>query len=92
MGWADCGVDSNGRPIGYAFDATCDLPAGCDTKIDRGLAYACGDMHGEGSDGKGDGYCEKYFCSGHLIFTDFGWRCQECVDAMEDPFGELENE
>jgi hypothetical protein len=45
MGWANCGEDSRGRPIGYAWEATCDRP-GCNAKIDRGLAYACGGMHG----------------------------------------------
>jgi hypothetical protein len=61
MGWADCGTDSDGRPIGYAFEATCDEP-GCEEKIDRGVSYACGNMHGDG-----DGYgCEKYFCPAHL--------------------------
>lgn len=60
MGWADCGTDSEGRPIGYGFPAICDHP-GCETKIDRGLAYACGGTHGA------DGYsCEKYFCPEHL--------------------------
>ena len=64
MSWADCGTDSQGRPIGYAFDATCDQD-GCDTAIDRGLAYACGGMHGE------DVYsCEGYFCYGHLTVVE----------------------
>lgn len=59
MGWADCGDDDLGRPIGYAFEATCDYP-GCDAKINRGLSYVCGDMHG------GDGFgCGRYFCSAH---------------------------
>lgn len=44
MGWADCGVDSNGRSIGYAFDAICDHPE-CSEQIDLGLSYACGGMH-----------------------------------------------
>lgn len=60
MGWADCGNDSKGRPIGYAFEATCDHPE-CNAKIDRGLAFACGGMHGEN-----DGFdCEGYFCEMH---------------------------
>lgn len=60
MGWANCGTDSNGRPIGYAHSATCDHP-GCDKKIDRGLSYVCGDMHGED-----EVSCERYFCPEHL--------------------------
>lgn len=59
MGWANCGTDSRGRLIGYAHEATCDHPE-CDKQIDRGLSYACGDMHGEA-----DFYCEKYFCEAH---------------------------
>lgn len=59
MGYANCGEDSKGRPIGYNFSAICDEPE-CREKIDRGLAYVCGHMHGE------DEYsCEKYFCSNH---------------------------
>ncbi len=59
MGWANCGEDDLGRPIGYAHAATCDYP-GCEAEIDRGLSYVCGGMHG------GDGYgCGRYFCSKH---------------------------
>lgn len=60
MGWADCGTDSNGRPIGYAHQGICDHP-GCEVKIDRGLDYACGGTHGTA-----DGGCELYFCHEHL--------------------------
>lgn len=64
MGWSNCGTDSSGRPIGYAFEATCDHP-GCDAKIDRGLACACGGMHGD------DAYwCDKYFCEKHMSYVD----------------------
>lgn len=63
MGWGDCGEDSKGRPIGYLHPATCDHP-GCDAKIDRGLSYACGGMHGETVYG-----CEDYFCEKHLTQT-----------------------
>lgn len=59
MGWANCGTDSKGRRIGYAVPAKCDHP-GCKARIDRGLSYACGGMHGS-SDG-----CEDYFCGDHL--------------------------
>lgn len=59
MGWADCGTDSTGRPIGYGVSAECDAE-GCHEKIDRGLYYVCGDMHGS------DEYsCERYFCENH---------------------------
>jgi len=79
MGWATCGEDSMGRPIGYAYDAVCDHP-GCTKKIHRGLAYVCGgDMHGDTERG-----CEKYFCEKHLTYTvvsdDDIWApvCTEC--------------
>jgi hypothetical protein len=59
VGWADCGTDSRGRHIGYAYPARCDQPK-CHVRIDRGLSYACGDMHGEVDEG-----CEGYFCEKH---------------------------
>lgn len=84
MGWSDCGVDSAGRKIGYGNSARCDH-AGCKAKIDRGLSYACGGMHGD-SEG-----CEKYFCSDHLFFrydpdVVEGCRmfCAECAKALDD--------
>lgn len=61
MGWGNCGTDSIGRPIGYNARATCDHP-GCSTVIHRGLAYACGGMHGED-----EFSCEGYFCGEHLV-------------------------
>ncbi len=64
MGWSDCGTDYQGRPIGYAHGAKCDHP-GCNKDIDRGLSYACGGHHGSGN-----WYCDEYYCSEHLIFTD----------------------
>lgn len=62
MGWADCGDDSVGRPIGYAFAATCDHDE-CAARINRGLDYACGGMHGILEVG-----CENYFCHDHLTY------------------------
>ncbi len=83
MGWSNCGHDSNGRPIGYRHEATCDHP-GCNAPIDRGLAYACGGMHGEG-----EHYCEGYFCSDHMWHIeveDCGIQvCRECLEAHGDP-------
>lgn len=93
MGWADCGTDSKGRPIGYAFEAVCDHP-GCDTKIDRGVAHACGGMHGDEPFS-----CEGYFCSEHLTFLlidddeldllkqhgyEGGPTCPACTAAMAE--------
>lgn len=81
MGWANCGEDKNGRPIGYSHEATCDHD-GCNVKIDRGLAYACGDMHGNTEYG-----CDKYFCSEHREnIVEDGDRyvriCNSCRETM----------
>jgi len=78
MGWASCGTDSRGRPIGYAHVATCDEP-GCMSPIDRGLSHACGDMHGP-EDKEGGVGCEGYFCSSHLVACEDGIsRCGSCA-------------
>lgn len=80
MGWANCGEDSRGRPIGYAHTAKCDHP-GCKKEIDRGLSYVCGGMHGFTEHG-----CEKYFCSEHLNYLVDGEEschvCDECKRAL----------
>jgi len=82
MGWANCGKDSRGRPIGYAHSATCDDP-GCDVPIDRGLSHACGDMHGP-EDKRGGIGCEEYFCSKHLfVCIDNIARCARCAEEHE---------
>lgn len=89
MGWGNCGEDSQGRPIGYCHPATCDHP-GCDKEIDRGLAYVCGDMHGED-----EFSCEKYFCDAHRICVEIDYPtpssdtictsvCQECVKLLKE--------
>ena len=81
MGWANCGTDELGRPIGYAHSATCD-ESGCSAEIHRGLSYVCGNMHG------GDGIgCGKYFCTSHLTFVEMksdgsgNQLCKECFDT-----------
>ncbi len=84
MGWANCGTDDQGRPIGYAHEAECD-ESGCSAEIDRGLAYVCGNMHG--GDGLG---CGKYFCADHLILIQIKGHgdevfqvCRECAFEIE---------
>ena len=78
MGWAHCGQDNKGREIGYAIEAICDEP-GCTVEIDRGLAYACGGMHGIGGM-RGDVGCEGYFCAEHLLISRLtkDWICNSC--------------
>ena len=92
MGWGDCGTDSKGRPIGYVFPATCDHPD-CLAEIDRGLSYACGDIHGE------DEYsCEKYFCYKHrneVIEISNGSLkvvCKECYELFQKEEDEEDKE
>lgn len=72
MGWGNCGLDTAGRPIGYSIASSCDDPL-CDKWIDRGLAYACGGMHGES-----EYSCEKYFCEDHMGFIFI-----ECIAGQE---------
>jgi hypothetical protein len=89
MGWANCGDDSMGRPIGYAHAAICDHQ-GCLKEIDRGLAYACGGMHGD----CGGQACEKYFCTDHLFYVDneamgydelsVGQLCASCLKEAKE--------
>lgn len=81
MGWGNCGTDKRGRPIGYCHAGKCDHP-GCDELIDRGLAYACGGMHGE------DEYsCDQYFCAQHRSVVEFNDGsvkeiCLKCEEVM----------
>lgn len=85
MGWGNCGTDSDGRPIGYVFPATCDHP-GCEAEIDRGLSYVCGDMHGAS-----ECSCEGYFCHEHQTgCVEVGGHiqtvCAEChQNLIDDP-------
>lgn len=82
MGWANCGDDDLGRPIGYAHGATCDAP-GCSAEIDRGLSYVCGNMHG------GDTYgCGRYFCTPHMTVCEmsdgsYNQLCAGCYAIAE---------
>ncbi len=80
MGWANCGKDSRGRKIGYAILARCDEP-GCHRRIDRGLSYACGGVHGTGEG------CEGYFCGKHLrcvlVEEDHPMMCKKCATEIE---------
>ena len=82
MGWSDCGTDSKGRPIGYVYPATCDHPE-CNEEIHRGLAYACGGMHGED-----ELSCEGYFREQHrtvvLVEGDYKSLCHQCDQLLID--------
>lgn len=77
MGWSGPMPNAEGRMVGYAVEATCDID-GCDEKIDRGLAYVCGGMH----DGDEHG-CGDYFCAEHLFFGGPAQLCAECLATWE---------
>jgi hypothetical protein len=64
--------------VGYAVEATCDQD-GCETKIDRGLAFVCGGMHDGGNFG-----CGSYFCYEHLLLGHPEQLCKKCVSAEDD--------
>lgn len=106
MGWGNCGTDSAGRPIGYCHTGTCDFP-GCNAEIDRGLAYACGGMHGTGTLGGDDRVdwdamwpsCEGYFCAAHrdtaLFEHEDGtevWSPEYCVTCARKVEDEFAND
>jgi hypothetical protein len=98
MGWSYCGTDEDGRDIGYGISATCDHP-GCETKIDRGLSYCCGDMHGGDLDEENTGTeavlyqcCGRYFCPEHLA-TWWGPEqghnaCRPCIERLDKEMAE----
>jgi hypothetical protein len=71
MSWG-YGVLDDGREIGYNVAAKCDA-GGCETDIDRGLAYVCGGMHEGGELG-----CGGYFCYSHLFMGRGAQLCSSC--------------
>ncbi len=62
MGYAHY-VLGDGREAGYGVADVCNVD-GCDEKIDRGLAYLCGDVGDGGEHG-----CGRYFCYTHLFYA-----------------------
>jgi len=71
-------VLADGREAGYSVEAECDHD-GCTERIDRGLAYLCGDDPGDG----GEHGCGRYFCYGHLLMGGPHQMCGQCFDAFE---------
>lgn len=53
----------DGREAGYGVEATCDKD-GCETEIDRGLGYLCGDYPDGWRDDEAPG-CGNYYCGPH---------------------------
>ena len=78
---------ANGKEVGYSVEATCDHP-GCNEKIDRGIAYACGGDHGEDEHS-----CDGYFCDDHVVMTPIGQLCEKCYEKWsETPEGKAHQE
>lgn len=76
MGWGH-GIASDGREIGYLVEATCEHP-GCTTKIDRGLAYACGGLAAVLGEPDAAG-CGHHFCPEHLFMgVGHSQGCEAC--------------
>lgn len=74
-------MNPDGREVGYDVKATCDH-RGCKAKIDRGLSYVCGGMHGANEHG-----CGRYFCPGHMTVSNkpgvYVSVCLECAEKEE---------
>lgn len=65
------------RWAGYGVPAICDQPD-CETEIDRGIGYRCGDATDDG--------CGLSFCSSHLyIGGGDPQMCERCCDG-DTPF------
>jgi len=78
MGYAHYIVYRNGEEIeaGYTVEDICE-EAGCDERIDRGLAHLCGEKPG------GDEYgCGGYFCSSHLYLSSQEGHPQMCKGCL----------
>lgn len=85
MGWSYGIV--NGRKVGYAVRAKCDKK-GCKEKIDRGLAYVCGGMHGGGEYGCGGYFCENHLRSFWIENGPKGSFCLECAEELDKKYPE----
>lgn len=59
-------IDGVPRHIGYGWQCVCDEP-GCDKRINRGMAYLCGEWPGETERG-----CGRYFCEDHRGYRRYG--------------------
>jgi hypothetical protein len=84
MGYAYYEIIRNGEKIeaGYGVEAVCEED-GCDEKIDRGLAYLCGNEPG------GDEYgCGGYYCAHHLYLGSGApvseGLCKRCSKRWEE--------
>jgi hypothetical protein len=84
MGNARYEIYRNGQKIeaGYGVEAVCEED-GCNERIDRGLAYLCGNEPG------GDEYgCGGYYCANHLFLGSGApvseGLCERCAKRWEE--------
>jgi hypothetical protein len=87
MGNAYYEIYRNGQKIeaGYGVETVCEED-NCEEKIDRGLAYLCGELPG------GDEYgCGGYYCGKHLYMGSVDLRssvnvdlCARCTTRREE--------
>lgn len=79
MGYGAYTITRNGQTIeaGYLVEAVCEEDD-CGEKIDRGLAYLCGETPGGDENG-----CGHYFCAGHLYMPLDGPNGQYCGTCIE---------
>lgn len=86
MGYAT-GFNSQGREIGYAVKAICDLDE-CEEKIDRGIAHCCGGIDGtQNADLDGLPYCGRFVCRKHMTSSGI---CIECAQKSCNKFAPSE--
>lgn len=82
MGWARGMV--GGREVGYAVGGVCEHPD-CTEEINLGVAYACGEDHG---DNNPEGSCGGYFCYEHLVMhklrAKLTFVCDACAGVVRD--------
>ena len=82
MGYAHYEITRNGEKIeaGYGVETVCEED-GCEEKIDRGLAYLCGETPGGDEHG-----CGGYYCGQHLYMSlreGVGDLCTRCMEVAK---------
>jgi hypothetical protein len=73
---------------GYNIEDVCNRD-NCRAKIDRGMAFLCGDQPGHQTEAG----CGRWFCGHHLFGTGQGdglSRCSDCFDIWHDEHPEFE--
>lgn len=82
MGYANYTLP-DGREAGYGVEAKCDKPD-CDTKINRGMDYLCGEAP-DGHRAADEAGCGKYHCPTHQL----DHACENDVCGDGGPVGDF---